>query len=228
MSGREKIQRIDLPRPSEPPSDSKISVDDRLTEPIGVHVVEREQTLLFGTGYEESFQTLLDQLQPSHEPDVVVVEHGDPDHYGAVPKLRETFEDLTVAAPLGDIDQLDEVDITVDVTLEHGDEIGGFEVVHIPGHTPGNLSFVDEDSGILVVGDSFVGADSAIAASGTWTGAFAMMRPAFNADNDGAMTNLSRLDGYSFDVALLTHGADVTEGADDELATLRRDVLSIE
>lgn len=228
MSLLETVYRIDLPRPSKPPSDSKITVDDPLSELIGVHFLDGEQRLLFGTGYADSFDMLQDRLPSSLRPDVVIIEHGDPDHYGAVPQLRDAYTDITVAAPEDDLDQLEQADITVDVPLQHGDTIAGFEAVHVPGHTPGNFSFVDRERGILVVGDSFVSAESEIVAPGNWTGAFGPMKAEFNTRPDEAISSLSRLEEYSFDMALLTHGSDVTTNASAEVDALLNDIATME
>ena len=41
----------------------------------------------------------------------------------------------------------------VERTLKDGDEVGGFEVVETPGHTPGHLAFWRADDRVLVLGD---------------------------------------------------------------------------
>jgi glyoxylase-like metal-dependent hydrolase (beta-lactamase superfamily II) len=38
-------------------------------------------------------------------------------------------------------------------TLMDGDEVGGFTVLEVPGHTPGHLAFWRESDGALVLGD---------------------------------------------------------------------------
>ena len=38
-------------------------------------------------------------------------------------------------------------------TLKDGDEVGGFTVLEVPGHTPGHLAFWRESDGALVLGD---------------------------------------------------------------------------
>lgn len=222
MRQSDAVHRIDLSRPTEPPSDSKISVSDQLTEPVGVHFVESDQRVLFGTGYAATATQLRRELPAA--PDVVVVEHGDPDHYGAVPALRDAYDDLTVVAPLDDSERLSEAGIEVDDYLVDGDTVSGFEAVHIPGHTPGNMSFVHAARGLLVVGDSFVSADSEIAAPGEWSGAFAPLRAEYNSDFEQLCGSLGRLADFSFDTALLTHGADRVGDAEREVRALLSDV----
>lgn len=215
-------QRIDLSRPADPPSDSKISVDDGLTEPIGVHLVEADRTVLFGTGYAATADRLRRDL--SAAPDAVVIEHGDPDHYGAVPSLRAAYDDLTVVAPEADRAQFDGTDVDVDVFLTDGDTVGGFEAIHVPGHTPGNMSFVHPELALLVVGDTFVAADSEIAAGGEWSGAFAPLAREYNSDFDLLCESLPALADRPFDTALLTHGPDRVGDAASHVRTLLEDV----
>jgi hydroxyacylglutathione hydrolase len=41
----------------------------------------------------------------------------------------------------------------VDRRLAEGDEIAGFEVLHVPGHSAGHLAFWRESDGVLILGD---------------------------------------------------------------------------
>lgn len=45
----------------------------------------------------------------------------------------------------------------VDVRVESGEEIGGFQVIDTPGHTEGSVSFFFEEEGALFVGDAIRG-----------------------------------------------------------------------
>ena len=42
----------------------------------------------------------------------------------------------------------------VDASIGAGDEVGGLQVLHIPGHTPGHLGFYAPDKGVLIAGDA--------------------------------------------------------------------------
>jgi glyoxylase-like metal-dependent hydrolase (beta-lactamase superfamily II) len=44
-------------------------------------------------------------------------------------------------------------------TLEEGDAIGPFTVLHLPGHTPGSIAFWDRDAKILFSGDTLFRGD---------------------------------------------------------------------
>jgi glyoxylase-like metal-dependent hydrolase (beta-lactamase superfamily II) len=42
----------------------------------------------------------------------------------------------------------------IDETLDDGAEIGGLQVLHTPGHSPGHLSFYSAERGVLISGDA--------------------------------------------------------------------------
>ncbi|MNC21386.1 putative metallo-hydrolase YflN [compost metagenome] len=42
-----------------------------------------------------------------------------------------------------------------DILLQEGDAVGSLTAIATPGHTPGSMSFLDERTGALVVGDAF-------------------------------------------------------------------------
>jgi len=46
-----------------------------------------------------------------------------------------------------------------DILFEEGDTAGPFKVLHVPGHTPGSVSFYDEKEGVLFSGDTLFRGD---------------------------------------------------------------------
>lgn len=212
----DNVHSYDLLRPKYPDS-----ARPQTNEPVSVHVLDGERTILFGTGFQSGFEILTDHLDEVGGPDVIVVEHADPDHYGALHALIETYPDVTVAAPELDADDLPE---DVDVRLTHDEVRWGVRTIHVPGHTPGNMSFLHEESGTLVVGDTFVHKNSFAAASGDWSGAFAPVKPSLNADDEKTRENMAVLTDYEFETALVTHGLNVPEGARGELDALLEDL----
>lgn len=214
----DEIHTYDLLRPinPEPPR-------PQTNEPVSVHILDGEDTVLFGTGFESGLDQLLPALKEFGGPDVVVVEHGDPDHYDALPSLVEQY-DPTVAIPAEDVGVLEDIGVTVDVELEHDETRWGVRMIHVPGHTAGNMSFFHEDTGTLFVGDTVVHSNSFAAAPGPWSGEFVPIKPSLNADDEAARRNVAILEGYSFDTALLTHGLNVYSDARDELDTVIEDI----
>lgn len=194
-------------------------------EPVSVHVVDDEETVLFGTGFESDVDRLVAELDEFGGPDVIVVEHADPDHYDALPALVEEYPEADIALSEPDIEEMQEaVGVEVDVALSHDEVRWGIRTIHVPGHTAGNMSFLHEASDTLVVGDTFVHKNSFAAAPGDWSGTYAPVKPGLNADDETARENVDVLLDYDFDAALLTHGLNAAAGAKPEVRKLVDDL----
>lgn len=191
-------------------------------EPLGIQVIESgEATVLFGAGTEGTAGAVT-EIAVDHDVDVVLVEHGDGDHFGGIPALRKAMADITVAVPAGDASALEDAGIAVDRRLESGETYWGIETIATPGHTPDNMSYLYED--VLVAGDTVVGADSEFAADGDWSGAFAPCTPDFNADDDQTRAIISTLGAYDFDAVLVSHGENVQSDGREEIDGLIGDL----
>lgn len=214
------IHSYDLLRPQNPDPERP-----QTNEPVSVHVLEADEaTVLFGTGFNSSLETLVSHLEELGGPDVIVVEHGDPDHYAALPGLLEAFPDATVAIPTQDASVLVEFGVTPDIELEHDEVRWGVRTIHLPGHTPGNMSFLQEETGTLFVGDTFVHVNSFTAAPGEWSGSFAPIKSVLNDDDQQTRESIALLADYEFELALVTHGLNTTSGARAELDKLIADL----
>lgn len=182
-------------------------LDWEYEEPLGVHVVATDDaTVLFGAGAEETADELAG-IATEHGVDGIVVEHGDGDHFGGVPPLREALGDVEVAVPAGDASSLEEAGIAVDRALEPGARVHGVETIAAPGHTPDNMAYLYAD--VLLAGDTVAGSESMFAAEGEWTGPLAVMTADYNADDAAARDSVSRLLEYDVEVVLVTHGENV-------------------
>lgn len=191
-------------------------------EPLGVHVLETDgATILFGAGMDDTADQIVD-IADTHEIDVVIAEHGDPDHYGGIPALRDAVANLTVAVPAGDASFLEDAGIAVDRPLEPEETVWGVRTIAVPGHTPDNMAYLYED--VLVAGDTIAGADSAYAAEDNWSGPFAVITPDFNADDARTRESVERLATYDFETVLLTHGNNVERDGDAAVEQLIADL----
>lgn len=191
-------------------------------EPLGVHVIETDDAVVqFGTGTENISEDIV-EIATENEVEIAVVEHGDTDHYGGVPALRESAAHITVACPEGDVELLEEDGIDVDQPLEAGTTYWGIRTVPAPGHTPDNMAYLYED--ILIAGDTVVNANSPFAAARDWEGQFGICKPDYNYDHDETVESVSRLLDFEFDPVLVTHGENVLEGGYEEIQKLAADL----
>lgn len=180
-------------------------------EPLGVQVIETDEAaVLFGGGTDETVEQLCG-IVADHAVDVVVVEHGDYDHYEGVPALVESFPDLAVAVPAGDASVLDDEGIDVDHRLKAGERYWGIETIPAPGHSPDNMAYLHGE--VLVAGDTVVGSDSIFAAEDEWHGELAVIQPRFSVDDGRMRGSVPVLLDYEFDTVLVSHGSNVeTDG----------------
>lgn len=191
-------------------------------EPLGVQVVETDEaTVLFGSGTEETAVEVR-IIAADHGVDVVVVEHGDYDHYEGVPTLQESFPDITVAVPAGDAYLLEDEGIDVDRPLEAGQRYWGIETISTPGHSPDNMSYRYRD--VLVAGDTVIGSDSIFAASDDWSGDLAVIQPRFSVDDEKMRASVPILLDYDFNAVFVSHGSNVETGGYEAVETLVEDL----
>ena len=102
----------------------------------------------------------------------VTLTHCHPDHQGAVKQICQT-RGIPLACPEADVAsmegripmvprttaiQLEQLAIAgpayhVQRILRDGDEVGGFRVIHMPGHTPGHVIYFRESDRVAIAGD---------------------------------------------------------------------------
>jgi glyoxylase-like metal-dependent hydrolase (beta-lactamase superfamily II) len=173
-------------------------------------LINKETPTLFDTGLESSVETLCRRIDTiGIEPERLIITHGDPDHIGGFDEVVSRYQ-LENWVPEQTTTQ---TDTSPDNRYSHGDRIGPFKAVHVPGHEPDNYALVDEQAGIAVMGDSVSGADQ----RGLPAGYFLLPPAAVSVDLNAAEENLEQLLGYEFEVALVFHGSSVLEHASSKL-----------
>jgi glyoxylase-like metal-dependent hydrolase (beta-lactamase superfamily II) len=117
-----------------------------------------------------------DEGRDPSEVSMLVLTHSHPDHIGGARSIRGATECLVAAHPaerawIEDPDlqarerpipgfrALVEGPVRIDRLLEDGDRVGiggdrSLAVIHTPGHSPGSLSLLLEDEGVLITGDA--------------------------------------------------------------------------
>jgi glyoxylase-like metal-dependent hydrolase (beta-lactamase superfamily II) len=104
----------------------------------------------------------------------------------------------------------------VDVALHDGDHLdllGGAEVVHVPGHTPGAIALYLPSERLLICGD-------VIDHRG---GKVGLPPKLFSVDMEQAIDSVRRLAELEFDVLCPGHGEPIVGGADEQLRAMLRE-----
>jgi glyoxylase-like metal-dependent hydrolase (beta-lactamase superfamily II) len=139
---------------------------------------------------------------------LILITHAHGDHILNLPKILELASYPEVMIGEGDIDALkEETGIEADIGLEQGDIIdacGGIEVIHVPGHSEGNLSFYLRSEKAMIVGDSIFGDDE---------GTLFTPPAKYSKNFDMAAKEIRRLLNYDFNILLLSHGKNILNNA---------------
>jgi glyoxylase-like metal-dependent hydrolase (beta-lactamase superfamily II) len=106
---------------------------------------------------------------------------------------KATFEPVPLAHPISDGE-----------VLPVG---GGMQVIHTPGHTPGHVSYLFLERGVLITGDCILNP----LGRRIWPFGVFCVSPAQNA------VSAARLADLEFDVAAFTHGPSITDRAREHI-----------
>jgi glyoxylase-like metal-dependent hydrolase (beta-lactamase superfamily II) len=161
---------------------------------------------LFDAGLSGTTDALADGISAvGSEPERLVITHGDGDHVGGFDSVVDRYDVETWVPEQFDV----ETEHEPDNWYGDGDRIGRFTAIHTPGHAPENHSLIDEDAGIVVLGDALSGADQ----RGLPAGEFHLPPAVYSEDLNRAEESLEALLEYEFNVGLVYHGSSVTEDA---------------
>ena len=161
----------------------------------------------------------------------VVLGHADSDHRGAAPRLgapvfchpaeEKAAESADPLRPYWDFSQLsayarpiypsllrawDGGAVELAGTVQEGDEIAGFRVVHLPGHAPGLIGLFREPDRLALVSDCFYTVDPQTGRKN----AAHVPHPAFNFDTDEARASIRKLAQLAPSAAWPGHADPVT------------------
>lgn len=145
---------------------------------------------------------------------MIMITHAHGDHIENLPPVKE-LTDAEVVIGEGDEEALlERTGVRADVILGHGDLIGacgGIEIIHIPGHSPGNLCLYLRKHRAIIAGDTIFG-DS--------EGNLEAPPEKYCTDVVEAAKNLKTLEEYEFDKILLSHGKNTYENAKEKVLEL--------
>ncbi|OKP77551.1 hypothetical protein A3844_29440 [Paenibacillus helianthi] len=145
--------------------------------PVNCYLIEEEDGLtLIDAAMPFSVQGIMDTATKLNKPvNRIILTHAHGDHVGALDELKKRLPAALVyiserdsALLRGDrslrADELQtpikgsvpaKITTVPDILLREGDAIGSLTAISTPGHTPGSMSFLDQRTGALVVGDAF-------------------------------------------------------------------------
>ncbi len=103
--------------------------------------------------------------------------------------------------------------LTVAGTLEEGDEVAGFRVVHLPGHAPGLIGLFRESDRLALISDCVYTLDIQTGVKG----AARVPHPAFNVDTEQARSSIRKLAALQPSAAWAGHADPVTGEVVSEL-----------
>jgi hydroxyacylglutathione hydrolase len=161
----------------------------------------------------------------------VVLGHADCDHRGSAPVLgapvycheadRAAAESDSAFRPYWDLSKLavharriypkllqtwDGGAVSIAGTLDEGDEVAGFRVVHLPGHAPGLIGLFRPSDRLALVSDCFYTVDPQTGLKN----AAHVPHPAFNIDTEQARASIRKLAGLNPSAAWAGHANPVT------------------
>jgi hydroxyacylglutathione hydrolase len=166
---------------------------------------------------------------PPEAVDQIWLTHGDIDHMGSVAALKASSGAQVVVHPadaplveghanreLGP-DRLGPLfhkvfnwfidrtyqPVKVDRMVQDGEELGDWQVVHVPGHTPGSICFYHHGRGIAIVGDAL----------NYKRGRLGAPPHLFTPDMAQAHASIHKIAGLDFEVCCFGHGPPLVQDA---------------
>ncbi len=166
--------------------------------------------VLIDTGLPDTAEELVRTVEPMNI-SMVVLTHYHQDHTGGLEIMAEKMPDMEFAAH-----ELEAEKIKVPMTrlLKDGDLVADtLRVIHIPGHTAGNMALYHEKNKTILAGDSVFGA-------GGYDKILISPPAVYSEDVKLARQNIARMLKYPFEKAFLSHGAHLLEDAQGQIEAL--------
>jgi glyoxylase-like metal-dependent hydrolase (beta-lactamase superfamily II) len=159
-----------------------------------VYLLLDDGLTLVDTGLKGRYRSILKKVKrlgfsPSDISDIIITHHH-ADHVGSLARLKELTGARVIAHP-GDAPYID----------GRLPLLGGIEVLHAPGHTPGSICLYLKQEKVVIVGDVLVNR-------------FRLGLPSrlFTVDIPQAIQSIKRLAGLDFEIMCFGHGAPLVSG----------------
>lgn len=209
--------------PADGATTSQSSADARWArvdlEFVSAYVIVRDgEAAIVDTGVEGSSEAIEETLRDLgagwRDVGHVVLTHLHPDHVGSVARVLELAGAATPYAGAGDLEAIAAPRALT--AVGDGDSVFGMDVIETPGHTPGHISLLAPELGLLVVGDALNGPGADPDGPAGIGGA----NPEFSDDMDAADASVRKLAELTFDVVVFGHGQPVESGAQQAVREL--------
>jgi len=191
---------------------------------------------LIDTGMPGKLKSLLAEIETTQQPlnaiKQIVLTHCHADHTGNVAELLKRTQAKVIAhqddvpyilqqqtlpassplkkVMLGLMDRVFKTHIEhVDTTVTDGDTIdalGGLQVIHVPGHTPGSIALYQQEQRIMFVGDIIFNERG-----------LKIAPKIFNVDTEKVAEAARKLAVYDIEIACFGHGEPYTENAGERI-----------
>ena len=131
-------------------------------------------------------------------------------HVRAANRVRQQTGGRVTIHP-ADADYAREQGLQIDDSLESGQRVGPFEIVAVPGKSPGEIALHDPARRLLIVGDALIGNPP---------GELSLLRDRVMDEPPQLRQSVRRLLELDFDAVLVGDGVAILEGARERLAQL--------
>ena len=155
----------------------------------------------------EANEEVLDRLAKEGVSRILITNRN---HVRAADQVAERTGARTAIHP-ADADYARGQGMRIDAPLETGQRVGPFEIVAVPGKSPGEIALHDPSRRLLIVGDALIGNPP---------GELSLLRDRVMDDPPLLRQSLRRLLELDFDALLVGDGVPILEGARERLSTL--------
>ncbi len=203
-------------------------------------IEDQDKLILIDTGLPRSDKKIVKYIESIRrkptDVSTIVITHFHIDHTGSLKKMKEI---TNAKVAVGEFDAeivagkkappkpknlmfrafssiVKPAPVEPDLILKENDKIGPLTVIHVPGHSAGSISLIDEQRKVLFVGDALRFVDGKITES----------PGQFNLNTEKAKESIGKISTFDFDLMLGGHGKPLIGNASQKVkefyATLKK------
>lgn len=198
------------------------------------YLIQGDEVILIDTGMPGNSGKIIDYLKKTlkhdpHDIKTIVITHYHFDHVGSLDRLKK-ITGAQVAVHRADADYVSDKKtqegpaflrimikllkltyrtkpVEADILLDDGDQIGDYQVIHTPGHTPGSICLYNPKNKVIFVGDNLRHSEGKIEGPD----------PKLLPEPEQFKESIKKLADLDIEVILSGHTPPVTTGASEKL-----------